>query len=477
MIRVHRKLRSQSYKPEKNNTPIPLEYLEDTLATKFEYEDGTSQQKVDLWRGKDAPKIVRQEKPWKCTTIFKVKPGGFERRTNVRASISVGNRRGDIDEEIYVPDSVREPSSSSRKPPSGGSSNDEVPSKKPSPGGSSNDEEPGPSQRQEQKKREDNPVAKEDTSLEPRRVELPLPGQELSAASPSFQRMLKSLENDVELYKLHVKHYHMSPAQFRRRTSMLGLPKSVYEKYDKVVKGCKVCGTSVPSPPRARISGMRAPEFGDVIFVDHQEIQFRTAKYVVLLVLDGATNLLQATAQKTLLPEETISALRLWIEENNCVPKRVVGDTAFFTPDFEKFYKYHNIAQYPCGPRTPWPNRAETAVRLFKKTWVLFVKSLGEEGMFQKITLRQAVTRIVFVRNCQLTVSGYSPLEVATGRRPPDLLDVETSNPEQLSLEGLLEDRTATQLRTIAMKAHLEARQSADLKKDLAKRVMPSDGP
>ena len=52
MIRVHRKLRSQSYKPEKNNTPIPLEYLEDTRATKFEHEDGTSQQKVDLWRGR-----------------------------------------------------------------------------------------------------------------------------------------------------------------------------------------------------------------------------------------------------------------------------------------------------------------------------------------------------------------------------------------------------------------------------------------
>ena len=51
--------------------------------------------------------------------------------------------------------------------------------------------------------------------------------------------MLKRLENEVELYKLHVKHYHMSPAQFRRRTSMLGLlNKSVYEKYDKVVKGC-----------------------------------------------------------------------------------------------------------------------------------------------------------------------------------------------------------------------------------------------
>ena len=103
----------------------------------------------------------------------------------------------------------------------------------------------------------------------------------------------------------------------------------------KVVKGCKLCGTSVQDLPRARISGRRASEFGDVIFVDQQEIQFRTAKYLVLSVLDGATNLLWATAQKTLLPEETISALRLWIEENNCVPKRVVGGTAFFTPDFE----------------------------------------------------------------------------------------------------------------------------------------------
>ena len=30
-------------------------------------------------------------------------------------------------------------------------------------------------------------------------------------------------------------------------------------------------------------------------------------------------------------------------------------------------------------------------------------------------------------------VSGYSPLEIATGRRPPDLFDVERANPEQLS--------------------------------------------
>ena len=108
-------------------------------------------------------------------------------------------------------------------------------------------------------------------ALEPRRIALPLPGQEVSRASSAFQRMLEKLRNDVELYKLHVKHYHMSPAQFRRRTSMLGLPGEIYDKYDRIVKSCKVCSTSVPSPPRARIAGLRASSFGDLIFVAHAE--------------------------------------------------------------------------------------------------------------------------------------------------------------------------------------------------------------
>ena len=72
---------------------------------------------------------------------------------------------------------------------------------------------------------------------------------------------------------------------------------------------------------------------------------------------------------------------------------------------------------------------------------------------------------------------GRSPLEIATGRRPPDLLDVETSTPEQLSANPPEEDRTTLDLQRIAMRAHQEARQSIDLRKDLARRVMPSDGP
>ena len=104
-------------------------------------------------------------------------------------------------------------------------------------------------------------------ALEPRRVSIPLPGSEVQAMAPAYRKMLRKLEDSVELYKLHIKHYHMSPTQFRRRTSMLGLPDSVCQKFEDMYNKCRVCSTSIAPPPRARISGIRSTNFGDVIFV------------------------------------------------------------------------------------------------------------------------------------------------------------------------------------------------------------------
>ena len=52
-----------------------------------------------------------------------------------------------------------------------------------------------------------------------------------------------------------------------------------------------------------------------------------------------------------------------------------------------------------------------------------------DDPRFRGVTVREVVKKVVWARNCQLTISGYSPIEIATGRRPPDLFDLETASP------------------------------------------------
>ena len=88
-----------------------------------------------------------------------------------------------------------------------------------------------------------------------------LPDRELNLdgiVPPPLVKLHKRLAKRSELLKLHLKHDHMSSAQFRRRTSELCLPEGVYRLYDGVVKDCKICQKTKPAPPRSRFSGVRA---------------------------------------------------------------------------------------------------------------------------------------------------------------------------------------------------------------------------
>ncbi|CAE7449626.1 RE1 [Symbiodinium natans] len=212
LIRVHRKERVQSFAPSKGNTPIPLEYLDTIRETTINYKDGMKETQNDEW--KDKPP-VKFPKPWLGRTVFKILPGGIENRTSVKVSTrGKGELFGDEDEDPFPElkgKGVETTKWDDQYSPS------EAPVEQP---------EPSP------ESKEDN-APEERFDPEPRRIALPLPGQEVARSSPAFRRMIEKLRSDVELYKLHVKHYHMSSAQFRRRTSMLGLPEEIYEKYDR----------------------------------------------------------------------------------------------------------------------------------------------------------------------------------------------------------------------------------------------------
>ena len=518
LIRHHKTLRSQLFKISGSKCPISFDDLESTRTTFLEMKNGTKKMEKDDWRAVSGPE-KRLDKQWKGRTVFKIKAGAAlpaEELSHVKSSSKparISDPSDEVKPEHSSPEEKAGKSKSSSAPAEEGKSgssssglkrrlgrktaspsehddfgkefigelekeldmeldkSDDVRKRRPK----GDDVEYSPSSDDERWEKAKNKPGNE--SLEPRRISVPLPGSEAQALTPAYRKMIKRLDDKVELYKLHVKHYHMSPTQFRRRTSMLNLPERIYEKYEDVFNKCRVCSMSVAPPPRAKISGIRASVFGDVVFVDHCEIELKKKKYAVLLVLDGATNLLWATAQNSLDKKETLTHLRSWNEQNNCIPKAIVGDEAFFSDEFLEYYKFHGIKDLPCGPRTPWPNRAETAVRLFKKQWTIMATSLEGDERFNGVTIRQAVKMTAWARNTQLTISGYSPLEIATGRRPPDLFDVETANPEQLTSEPPEEDVSTLALQRLALRAHQEARQAADLRHDMARRTMPSDGP
>ena len=81
-------------------------------------------------------------------------------------------------------------------------------------------------------------------------------------------RLHARLSDPTELYKLHLKHYHMKPKDFRKRTKYLQLPPSIYQLYEQIVlEKCTTCSRIKVAPPRSKVSGLRATAFGDLFFL------------------------------------------------------------------------------------------------------------------------------------------------------------------------------------------------------------------
>ena len=75
------------------------------------------------------------------------------------------------------------------------------------------------------------------------------------------------------------------------------LTEHTYKRYEKVCAECKERASLRKPFPRARVAGLRASAFGDVIFLDHADVSFLGQKGVALLILDAATPLLWGTPQ------------------------------------------------------------------------------------------------------------------------------------------------------------------------------------
>ena len=129
-----------------------------------------------------------------------------------------------------------------------------------------------------------------------------------------------------------------------------------------------------PAPPRSKVPGLRSEAFGDLLFIDHTEFSLihrlendkqQKQHFLVFVAIDGVSNLLMAqitTGKSAPVWQSQFDKLcMVW----NVVPKAVCGDSHFFGNSEDQFWDIRGVKKLPTGPNTPWPNRAECAVRLF----------------------------------------------------------------------------------------------------------------
>ena len=86
------------------------------------------------------------------------------------------------------------------------------------------------------------------------------------------------------------------------------------------------------------------------------------------------------------------------------------------------------------------------------------------------MTHRQLVKAAATVRNQTVTYAGVTPLQLAFGRRPADLIQLDAPTPTQLTIDRNEEELTAIQIKQLSK----QARQSEDTRQDLAQNLQMS---
>ena len=184
--------------------------------------------------------------------------------------------------------------------------------------------------------------------------------------SEALRNIINKLSDERNVKDLDLKHYHMSTAQLNNRSTHLDSPGNFYDLFQHVVKTCPFCNSTKPRPERSRVNGLRAEEFGDLIFSDHGSAKIEDKTFGFMIVLDGATSHLTANPCKSTSPSEVISKLHEWTDTLQMNPKANCADMAFHhRHDMQAFYRQRNVQRRsPTRPHTPWPNRAQMGVRL-----------------------------------------------------------------------------------------------------------------
>ena len=141
-------------------------------------------------------------------------------------------------------------------------------------------------------------------------------------------------EKDFQSGETHLSHWN----QMCQETRVSDQKKSpywaemVYDLSQHVVKTCSFCNSTKPRPDRSPVSGLRAEEFGDLIFSDDGSIKNGDKTFGFLIVLNGATSHLTTHPCKSTSPSEVTSKFFEGRDTFQMNPEAICADLAFHHP-------------------------------------------------------------------------------------------------------------------------------------------------
>ena len=103
------------------------------------------------------------------------------------------------------------------------------------------------------------------------------------------------------------------------------------------------------------------------------------------------------------------------------------------------------------------------------------IKAGTAPATLKKVTYRQLVKAAATVRNQTVNYGGVTPLELAFGRRPADLIQLDVATPTQLTIDRNEEELKAIQIKQLSKQAFQEVRK--DIRRDLAQNLRMSSKP
>ena len=139
-----------------------------------------------------------------------------------------------------------------------------------------------------------------------------------------------------------------------------------------------------------------------------QMLTFGVKHTLCLLLLMVQTSFVTAFAPRTKDSHDTVQCLMEWMDTFHCTPLSVCADMAFQSNEVQDLFRRLNIRPFfSTGPYTPWPNRAEAAVRvLFKETLHDLCSQIGSAPELKQVTVRELFRKTAVVRHSMVTYGG-----------------------------------------------------------------------